>query len=296
MHQSVLLQELIAALDVEPADIVVDATINGGGHSEAVMRLLGEEGLLIGIDADKEALEEARKRLSGAKCRIEFVEANFRSMDKILKQLDIERVNGIMIDLGMSSNQLEISGRGFSFKHDEPLLMTFKSKPQEDDLTAREIIRGWKEGNLADIIFGYGEEQFARQIAHAIVEVRKKKPIETTKDLVQVIEGAVPKWYRGRRIHPATKTFQAIRIAVNDEIESLREGLLEGVTHLRSGGHMAVISFHSIEDRVVKNFFAERARDGLGSVVTKKPIVPGDAEVSENPRARSAKLRVFERV
>ena len=210
---------------------------------------------------------------------------------KIRKAL--REIDGIVMDLGMSSNQLERSGRGFSFKRDELLLMTFKHDPDETDLTAREIVNEWDEESLADIIFGYGEEQFSRRIAHAIVVAREEKLIATTKDLVSIVEGVVPKWYRFRRIHPATKTFQALRIAVNDEIESLREGLAKGVRHLRSGGQIAVISFHSIEDRVVKVFFAESAREGLGSVVTKKPITPTREETAVNPRARSAKLRIF---
>jgi len=296
MHQSVLSQELIEALNVKKEDIIVDATVNGGGHSKKIAELLGKEGMLLGIDADGEALKEAKKRLAGAKCRVELVEANFRTIDEILKRLDVTEVDGIVMDLGMSSNQLEGSGRGFSFKRDEPLLMTFKHDPEETDLTAREIVNEWDEENLADIIFGYGEEQFARRIARAITRERREKLIATTKDLVQIIEEAVPKWYRFRRIHSTTRTFQALRIAVNDEIESLREGLAKGIRHLRSGGRIAVISFHSIEDRVVKIFFAENAREGLGSVVTKKPISPTREEIAANPRARSAKLRIFKRV
>jgi len=299
-HRPVLSQEVIAALRVHPKDTIVDATINGAGHGVLIASALGREGLLVGIDQDKDALERARERLEDAQCKIKLILGNFRNLKELLGKHGITEASGILFDLGLSSDQISppggAVGRGFTFAKDEPLLMTFGKDPTEEDLTAEEIVNTWDQEHIADVIFGYGEERFARRIAKAIAVARKEQPIKTTKALVSVIEKAVPRWYRfGRRIHPATKTFQALRIAVNDEISALREGLSEGIELLGKGGRVAVISFHSVEDRVVKTMFAERSRKGKGQVVTKKPIMAQYAQVKENPRARSAKLRVFEK-
>jgi len=206
-----------------------------------------------------------------------------------------------LLDIGLSSNQFEDSGRGFSFQKDEPLIMSFKKNLSEDlpaqvgDLTAKEIVNTWELENISTILKGYGEEQFAWKIAKAIVARREEKPIETTFDLVEIIKTATPKWYHTRRIHPATKTFQALRITVNDEIESLKQGIRVGFDRLRSGGRLAVISFHSIEDRAVKQFFKSLIVSGEASIVNKKPIIPTDNEIAENPRSRSSKLRIIQK-
>ena len=215
-------------------------------------------------------------------------------MQQMINSFGIEHVDGVMFDLGFNSYQIENSGRGFSFRTNEPLLMTFKKVPNENDITADSIINSWDEEHIADILYGYGEERFARRIARGIIAARKIKKIERTVELVDIVKSSTPRWYHARRIHPATKTFQALRIAVNDEIETLRKGLREALSILKRGGRLAVISFHSIEDRVVKQFFNGASKDGHGMIITKKPIVPQRDEISRNPRARSAKLRIFE--
>jgi 16S rRNA (cytosine1402-N4)-methyltransferase len=295
MHIPVLLKEVMDGLNLQEGDVVVDGTINRGGHSKEICKLIGESGTLIGIDLDQGALDETAKNLKDAKCKIILEKDNFRNLDKVIEKAGIEKVDAILIDLGFSSNQMDESSRGFSFQKNEPLLMTLKDNPTEEDLTAKEIVNSWDEENIADVIYGYGEETFSRQIAKKIVEERKEKRIETTQNLVEVIEKAVPSWYKHKKIHFATKTFQALRITVNDEIGALKEVLPKAMDALKDGGRVAIISFHSIEDRVVKQFFRSQKDAGMGIIVTKKPIAPERAEVIENPRARSAKLRVFEK-
>ena len=233
--------------------------------------------------------------MKGSKCKVVLKKDNFRNLDKTLESIGIEKVNAILLDLGFSSNQMDDSKRGFSFQKNEPLLMTLKDNLNEDDLTAKEIVNEWDEENIADIIYGYGEETFSRVIAKKIIELRKEEPIETTYDLVAVIEKAVPNWYKHKKIHFATKTFQALRIAVNDEIGALKEVLPKTIDALGDTGRVAVISFHSIEDRAVKQFFKSQKDADVGTIITKKPITPKRAEVIKNPRARSAKLRIFEK-
>ena len=295
-HIPVLLHEVISGLDIKPDDVFFDGTINGGGHSGAVYDMLGPKGVLIGTDLDETALAKAREKLQGKTAKVILNQSSFRNLDTVLEQIQVPVVNKILLDLGLSSNQFEESGRGFSFQKDEPLLMTFKKTPESSDLTAKKIVNEWEKENIAQIIESYGEERYARKIAHAIVFFRSKGEIKTTRELVKIIEEAVPKTYLHKRIHPATKTFQALRIAVNDEIESLRDGLRKGFEHLTTRGRMAVISFHSIEDRIVKNFFRERAKGGIARLITKKPITPTQEELTENPRSRSAKLRVIEKL
>jgi 16S rRNA (cytosine1402-N4)-methyltransferase len=295
-HRSVLLQELIDGVSINPGSIFVDATLGLGGHSRAAAERLGKGGILVGIDRDEQAIRNAQEVLRGAPCTVHLVHGTYRDLDAILVSLGIRTADRIIFDLGLNSEQLELSGRGFSFQKTEPLLMTFMAHPGEGDLTAREIVNTWEEENIADIIYGYGEERFARRIARAIVARRSEQSIETTSDLVAIIEGAVPSWAKHRRIHPATKTFQALRITVNDEIEGLRIGLRKAVDLLPSGGRVGVIAFHSIEDRIVKRFFAEKNREGAGILITKKPITPSYGEKQENPRSRSAKLRIFEKM
>ena len=295
-HKSVLLHEVIDGLDIKPGDIFVDGTLGGGGHMEEVVRRFGSTVVCIGIDLDPSAISRSSERLEAFKCPIRYAQGNFRNIDTILESLNIKTVDKILFDIGLSSNQFEESGRGFSFQMDEPLLMTFKEILTEKDLTAREIVNTWDEENIKTILVAYGEEQFAWKIAKAIVERRKERPIETTFDLVGIIKSATPNFYHHRKIHPATKTFQALRITVNDEIESLKEGITKGFERLNIGGRLAVISFHSLEDRVVKVFFKQKEEWATGKQITKKPIVPNNQEILENPRSRSAKLRIIEKI
>lgn len=291
VHTSVLLKEIIDGLAVEEGDIVVDATVNGGGMSEEVLNRFGGKIQLVSIDADSSALEKAKEKL-GERKEVTLLNGNFRNLKELLQGIGVLKIDRIMFDLGLSSNQLENSERGFSFKKDEPLLMTFEKAPGENTLTASDIANTWDTENIEIILRAYGEERQARRIAEAIVEARKIKKIETAKELGEIIERVIRR--RGK-IHPATKTFQAFRMAVNDELETLKIGLRDGFELLRGGGHMAVISFHSLEDRVVKNFMREKAKEGEGTLITKKPIVPGRVEQVANPRSRSAKLRIIKK-
>lgn len=303
-HEPVLMKEVLKALDLQPADTVVDATLGGAGHFIKILAALGEGGVLIGIDADSAAVERGREAYAldrrPERPVAHLVNDNFRNLARILERLGIGQVNKILFDLGWSGYQLT-APRGFSFSAkggpasggqiDEPLLMTYG----EENETAANIVNSSSEENLANIIFTYGEERFARSIARAIVVARAKKRILTTGALVAAICAGTPHWYQQGKIHPATKTFQALRIAVNDELGALREGLAAALSALAPGGCLAVISFHSIEDRIVKNMLRDAAHTGLGAV-TKKPIVPSRTEILSNHRARSAKLRIFERI
>ena len=301
-HTSVLMNEVLEALRVEPGDTVVDATIGGAGHFAALLARLGEGGILVAIDADPAAVERGREVYAldrrPERPVAHLVNDNFRNLARILERLGIGRVDAILFDLGWSGYQVA-APRGFSFQNDEPLLMTYADSPSTSigvNETAADIVNSASEETLADIIFTHGEEHFARGIARAIVAARAKERILTTGALVTAILAGTPRWYHEQKTHPATKTFQALRIAVNDELGSLREGLAAALGVLTPGGRLAVITFHSIEDRVVKNMLRDATNDGLGSVSSKKPIVPSRAEILANRRARSAKLRVFERV
>ena len=303
MHRTVLLNEAIEGLNLRENSIVVDGTFGGGGHSLEICKKYPSI-KIIAIDQDKDALENAKEEFKKNECDISFFNANFRDLDKVLEKANVKKVDGIILDLGLSSDQLSPpaggSGRGFTFLKDESLLMTMKADPKDEDITARDVVNTWDEKNLADIIYGYGEEKFARRIAHGIAEARKNKKIETTFDLVKIINDCVPAAYkRGRsrsKLHFATKTFQAIRIAVNDELGALTEGLKKGFNALRVGGRMSVISFHSLEDRIVKRFNKEREKESVAKLINKKPIVAGREELKINPRSRSAKLRILEKI
>lgn len=295
-HIPVLLQETIKGLDLQKDDIVFEGTVGLGGHSEELLKHIGSGGVYIGTDEDTQALFSASERLTRYSALKVFVQDNFRNLDKVLDDALYPEVDKILLDIGLSNLQLEGSGRGFSFRHNEPLLMTFRVIPKEGDLTAREIVNEWAAESLTDIIAGYGEEKFAWRIANAIVKTRVLKPIETTAELAEIVKNAVPPFVRLGRIHPATKTFQGLRIAVNDELGALREGLHKGFTRLKPGGRMAVISFHSLEDRIVKEFFKARAEEGFGTIFTKRPITPSDEEVRQNPKSRSAKLRIIQKI
>src|SRR3989344_613404 len=295
MHKSVLLKEIIDGLSIKKGDIIVDCTLNGAGHSEAILDRYGKGVEVIGLDADQDAIAKANEKI-GAHKNFTAVCTNFRDLDKALANKEINEAQRFIFDLGFSSNQLESSGRGFSFQRDEPLQMTFNAKPSVDEVTAEIIVNDWAEENIALIIKAYGEESFAKRIAKAITEERQKRRIKTTVNLRQIIESAVPRWHHKRKIHPATKTFQALRIAVNDEIETLKTGLGKAWDLLSAGGRIAVISFHSIEDRAVKLWIKEKVKGSYAKAVTKKPITPADEELKGNPRSRSAKLRIVEKL
>jgi len=296
IHISVLLNEVLDGLAINEGDVFVDMTINGGGHSEVIGKLLGKSGTLIGIDADPTSVTRATARLRYCPANVHLVTENFRNVKKVLADLKIEKVDKILFDLGLSTHELESSGRGFSFQKDEPLLMTFPADPTKVSFTAKDIINTWDEENIVSILSGYGEERFAKRIAERIVDVRKMQEIQTTAELVDIIASAVPSWYRsGRKSHFATKTFQALRMTVNDEIRALQSALDDAWGVLKKDGRIAVISFHSMEDRMVKKFFREKSRDGIGFLITKKPISPSFEETKINRRSRSAKLRVIKK-
>ena len=293
MHIPVLLDEVVEGLAIVADDILLDCTVGGGGHSAALCACLGPAGRLIGLDKDADALRRTAERLAHCPCQHVLMQSDYRHVDRVLAAMGVPQVSKILFDLGMSSEQLDGSGRGFSFQRDEPLLMTLANAVAGGELTARHIVNTWREPALADLIFSYGEERWARRIARAIVRTRMQKPINTTGELVAVVDQAVPRGRHGGRIHPATRTFQALRIAVNDELGALRDGLAKGFTHLAPGGRMAVIAFHSLEDRIVKQFFKTVQAQHEASILTKKPLTPGERERRENARSRSAKLRIL---
>ncbi len=296
MHKTVLLKESIDALALEPGETVVDCTVGAGGHTEEICRRFGDGVKIVALDVDEDALRRSEERIAGMDCNATFHLSNFRNFEKVLADLDISSVDGFLLDLGFSSYQIEDSGRGFTFKKDEPLKMTLKKDITENDITADMIVNEWSEESIANILYGYGNERFSRRIAKEIVLAREKMPIKTTTDLVNIVSSAVPFFYKMGRIHPATKTFQALRIAVNDELGAIEEFLEKGFAHLRSEGRMAVISFHSLEDRIVKNFFRNKREREEALLLSKKPIPPSEEELIANPRSRSAKLRVLQKV
>jgi 16S rRNA (cytosine1402-N4)-methyltransferase len=261
-----------------------------------VANTFGKDVKIIAVDRDSEALARAEERLKKANANYSLKLSDYRKIDEVLTELGIKEVQGIILDLGLSSNQLDESGRGFSFKNDEPLYMTFATPSENPLVTAMSIVNGWGEATLADIIYGYADERYAKRIAKKIVEEREVKEIKTTNQLVEIIRQAVPAVYRKGKIHFATKTFQALRMAVNDELGALQEGLQSGFKRLSVGGRMSVISFHSGEDRIVKNFFRDMSKDKKGILINKKIITASDEEMKKNPRSRSAKLRIIEKI
>lgn len=290
-HIPVLLDECLEGLSIQPDDVVVDATLGGAGHALAMAKQLGARGTFIGIDADAAALERARRALADVAARVILIEGNFRDMESHLGKHEIPYVSKALFDLGWSSYQLD-AGRGFSFLKDEPLAMTYASDT-EGALTAATIVNTWGEESIADVLWGWGEERYSRQIARGIVEARKQGDIVSSRALGEIIRSAVPAHYRKGHIHPATRTFQALRIAVNDELGAIREGIGGVWKHLQGGGRIGVITFHSIEDREVKRLMMQKEKDGEGKRLTKSPIAPSRGEIQRNPRARSAKLRVM---
>ena len=291
-HIPVLFQESIDALCIKKDGIYVDGTLGGAGHARAIADHLGPDGTLIGFDLDSNAIARARTKLADAKCKVILIRENFRSLDAVLADNGIEYVDGIFLDLGWSSFQIADAERGFSFQVDGPLTMTLKDHPTDDDITARDIVNTWDEKTIADMIYTYGDEVASRKIARAIVAARERKQIETTFDLVEIINSVLPRkpWMR---TNPATKTFQALRITVNDEYGVVKDILPKGFEALKQGGRFAIITFHSGEDRIVKNYFRDQAHAGLAKLLTKKPITPSDEELQSNPRARSAQLRII---
>ncbi len=294
-HIPVLLHESIDALDIKVGDIILDGTLGGAGHTEEVAKRYGKQVKVIGLDLDADAITRAEERLLPIAYDATFVVSNFEDADKVLDEMNIVHIDSVLLDLGISSFQLEVAGRGFSFMKDEPLLMTMKKDPSDEDITARDIVNTWKEETIADIIYGYGEEKYARKIAKAIVEHRKEKLFETTKDLADVVIATVGKAYGRLKINPATKTFQALRIAVNSELSSIEQAIPMLFARLKSGGRMAIISFHSLEDRIVKQAFRKLIDEDRATGITKKPITPSIEELQNNPRSRSSKLRVIEK-
>ncbi|MBU1292781.1 16S rRNA (cytosine(1402)-N(4))-methyltransferase RsmH [Patescibacteria group bacterium] len=293
-HDTVLLQESVDALSLHADDVVVDATLGGAGHFRLLLETLGKEGTLVGIDADAEALVRAQAVVNevpeGKRPDVRLVNGNFRDLAEIMDEQKLTPTK-VLFDLGWSGFQLA-NGRGFSFRADEPLHMTYGDP--ETATTAGDLVNHLSEESLADLLWSLGEERFARKIAKSIVDIREESEITTTHELVAAIEAGVPTWYTHRRLHPATKTFQALRIAANDELGAIREGVGAALERVPEGGRIAVITFHSIEDRIVKNMFRDAAQAGQGTLVSRKPQVPSPEETKANPRARSAKLRVFE--
>lgn len=292
LHAPVLVSEVLTGLLPKEGDTILDGTLGHGGHSRLLGEAIGPQGTLIGLELDRDALAKARERLGDIPPKKVLRLANYRNLDQVLKEEGILGLDVVLLDLGIGSHQLE-SGRGFSFMEEAPLSMNFSQ--EEDVFSAKALLGVASEEELEQIIRGYGEEKNAHRIARAIVEGRKKKPIEKAGDLARIIREVVPRkpW---QKIDPATKTFQALRIAVNDELGALQEALPKAWGALKEGGRLGVISFHSLEDRIVKHFFKEREEEGVGRRSTKKPITAGPAEIKENPRSRSAKLRIIQKI
>ena len=306
-HKSVLLEESIEALHIRPDGIYVDGTLGGGGHSYEICRRLSDRGRLIGIDQDAAAIAAATKRLEEFKDRVTIVRSNYCDMKKELGKLGITSVDGVILDLGVSSYQLDEASRGFTYREDAPLDMRMD---QRQTLSAKEVVNEYSEMELYHIIRDYGEEKFAKNIAKHIVSARNQKALETTGELIHVIKAAIPAKVRAVGGHPAKRTFQAIRIEVNRELDVLENSLGDMIDLLNDGGRICVITFHSLEDRIVKNKFRECenpctcpkefpvcvcGKKSKGKVITRKPVIPSQEELEENSRAKSSKLRVFER-
>ncbi|MEE0059045.1 MAG: 16S rRNA (cytosine(1402)-N(4))-methyltransferase RsmH [[Bacteroides] pectinophilus] len=306
-HKSVLLDETIESLNIKPNGIYVDGTLGGGGHSYEIAKRLTDGGRLIGIDQDEDAIRAAKERLSEFADRVTIVRDNYCNMPKVLDELGISKVDGILLDIGVSSYQLDEAERGFTYKQDAPLDMRMD---QRQEMTAKDIVNGYSEEDLYRIIRDYGEDKFAKNIAKHIVQARQIKPVETTFELDEIIKAAIPMKFRATGGHPAKKTFQAIRIELNRELEVLDESIDAMTDLLNDDGRLCIITFHSLEDRIVKTRFRKNenpctcppdfpvcvcGKKPKGKVITRKPIVPDEEELEENKRAKSSKLRVFER-
>lgn len=307
-HKSVLLYETVDELNIKPDGIYVDGTLGGGGHSYEIAKRLSEGGRLIGIDQDEDAIKAASKRLEPYMDRVTIVRNNYCNMDKVLDELGIDKVDGIMLDLGVSSYQLDAADRGFTYNVDTALDMRMD---QRQEITAKDIVNEYSEFDLYRIIRDYGEDRFAKNIAKHIVAARQEKPIETTFELNDIIKAAIPMKVRATGGHPSKRTYQAIRIELNKELEVLENSIDMMIDRLKSEGRLCIITFHSLEDRIVKTRFRNNenpctcppsfpacvcGKVPKGRVITRKPVVPTDEEINENSRSKSSKLRVFERV
>ena len=306
-HKSVLLNETIDGLNIKPDGIYVDGTLGGGGHAYEVCRRLGEKGSIIGIDQDAAAIEAASARLKDFGEKVTIVRSNYCDMKSKLHELGIDKVDGIVLDLGVSSYQLDTAERGFSYREDAPLDMRMDTRQK---MTARDIVNDYSEMDLYRVIRDYGEDKFAKNIARHIVRERAKRPIETTGELTEVIRHAIPMKFQKKTGHPAKRTFQAIRIELNRELDVLRDSLDDMIDMLNPGGRLCIITFHSLEDRIVKSAFKKNenpctcpsdfpvcvcGKVSKGRVITRKPILPSEEEMEVNSRSKSAKLRIFER-
>lgn len=307
-HKSVLLYETVDELNIKPDGIYVDGTLGGGGHSYEIAKRLSEGGRLIGIDQDEDAIKAASKRLEPYMDRVTIVRNNYCNMDKVLDELGIDKVDGIMLDLGVSSYQLDAADRGFTYNVDTALDMRMD---QRQEITAKDIVNEYSEFDLYRIIKDYGEDRFAKNIAKHIVAARQEKPIETTFELNDIIKAAIPMKVRATGGHPSKRTYQAIRIELNKELEVLENSIDMMIDRLKPEGRLCIITFHSLEDRIVKTRFRNNenpctcppsfpacvcGKVPKGRVITRKPVVPTDEEINENSRSKSSKLRVFERV
>ena len=305
-HKPVMLEECIQGLNIKENGIYIDGTLGGAGHSKEIAKRLSKEGVLIGIDRDEEALKAAKEKLKEFQ-NVKYIHNNHDNIKEIIEELNIEKVDGILLDLGVSSYQLDERNRGFSYLGENELDMRMD---RTQKLTAKEVVNTYEEEKLADVIYQYGEERFSRRIAKNICIARKEKPIETTKQLVEIIEKSIPK-SKQKDGHPAKRTFQAIRIEVNDEIKPLYETVKNCIDCLKTGGRLCIITFHSLEDRAVKNAYIEATgkctcpkdlpycvcgAKQLGKIITRKPIIASEEEQEENSRSKSAKLRIFEKI
>ena len=305
-HKSVLLNETIDGLNIKPDGIYVDGTLGGGGHAYEVCRRLGEKGSIVGIDKDAAAIEAASARLKDFGEKVTIVRSNYCDMKSKLHELGIDKVDGIVLDLGVSSYQLDTAERGFSYREDAPLDMRMDTRQK---MTARDIVNDYTEADLYRVIRDYGEDKFAKNIAKHIVQARAVKPVETTAELSEIIRASIPMKFQKKSGHPAKRTFQAIRIELNRELDVLRDSLDDMIDLLNPGGRLCIITFHSLEDRIVKSAFRKNenpctcppdfpvcvcGKKSKGSIITKKPILPSEEELEYNSRSKSAKLRIFE--
>ena len=305
-HKSVLLNETIDGLNIKPDGIYVDGTLGGGGHAYEVCRRLGEKGSIVGIDQDAAAIEAASARLKDFGEKVTIVRSNYCDMKSKLHELGIDKVDGIVLDLGVSSYQLDTAERGFSYREDAPLDMRMDTRQK---MTARDIVNDYTEADLYRVIRDYGEDKFAKNIAKHIVQARAVKPVETTAELSEIIRASIPMKFQKKSGHPAKRTFQAIRIELNRELDVLRDSLDDMIDLLNPGGRLCIITFHSLEDRIVKGAFRKNenpctcppdfpvcvcGKKSKGSIITKKPILPSEEELEYNSRSKSAKLRIFE--
>ncbi len=291
LHKPVMVEEVLDYLNLQSGQIILDCTVGSGGHTSKIMNRIKPSGFLIGIDKDLEILQMAKQYLSKIECPFKFYHADYSDIAEVLRQAGVEKVNGVMLDLGVSSLQLDRAERGFSFTKEGPLDMRMN---RADGVTAKDLIKKLSERELEELLKKYGEERWSRRIARAVLKEERAVGITSTRQLAVLIERSVP---RGNsKIHPATRVFQALRIAVNKELKSLEAFLNKIHNYMMIGARIVIISFHSLEDRIVKNKFIERANQSIFKILTKKPVRPGDAEMKENIRCRSAKLRVAERI